>query len=229
MHRLTQVNIGSLIALSLSVSFGPVQAMDDHAQHNMDEHAQHMTQQSTVMKQESARVTFADVQLVNQDGKSVRLEPDLVADKIVLMGFIYTSCTTVCPVVSAIMKKTEVQLQANAGPPVQLISISVDPLRDTPEQLRRYAQSYMGAGDAWSWLTGKPQAITDTLKQLGAWSPDLKEHPALIMIGDGRSGQWTRFYGFSDPNILVAKIQEIQLSRAKYEAQHIAGHEGSQQ
>ncbi|MEH6365234.1 MULTISPECIES: SCO family protein [Pseudomonas] len=217
----------SLLALSLNAAPAFAHSMDEHAGHDMDGHAEHMAAQKEAVKQESASVTFADVPLLNQNGETVHLEQDLVADKIVLMGFIYTSCTTVCPVVSAIMKKTEKQLQANGGPEVQLVSISVDPLRDTPEQLRRYAQNY-SAGDNWSWLTGKPQAITDTLKQLGAWSPDLKEHPALIMVGDGRTGKWTRFYGFADPNTLAAKIQEIQLSRVEYEAQHIAGNSGVQ-
>lgn len=229
MHSFSGVFASSLLAVALS---GAVFAhnmdepvahdMSEHAQHNMDEHAQHMAAQSQTVKQEATRVTFADVALVNQNGEPVRLERDLIGDKIVLMGFIYTSCTTVCPVVSAIMNKTQALLQANDGPAVQLVSISVDPLRDTPEQLSRYAKAYSSSAN-WSWLTGKPQAITDTLKQLGAWSPDLKEHPALIMVGDGRSENWTRFYGFTDPNILAAKIQQIQLSRVEYQSQHIAG------
>ncbi|WP_176517621.1 SCO family protein, partial [Pseudomonas faucium] len=61
-------------------------------------------------RQEKASVRFADVSLLNQDGMPVRLEHDLVGEHLVVMGFIYTSCTTVCPVVSSIMGKVQQQL-----------------------------------------------------------------------------------------------------------------------
>ncbi|BBH45892.1 hypothetical protein KU43P_23690 [Pseudomonas sp. KU43P] len=63
-------------------------------------------------RQEKASVRFADVSLLNQDGMPVRLEKDLVGERLVVMGFIYTSCTTVCPVVSSIMGKVQQQLGA---------------------------------------------------------------------------------------------------------------------
>src|SRR5690349_5956250 len=81
---------------------------------------------------ETARIKFADVTLLDQDGKVVSLEKDLVRNKIVVMGFIYTSCTTVCPVVSSIMGKVQKQLGARVGTEVQLVSISIDPQRDDP-------------------------------------------------------------------------------------------------
>ena len=90
--------------------------------HSADEHAGHdMPAKST--SSESAQVKFADVALVDQNGKPVRLEKDLVSNKIVVMSFIYTSCTTVCPVVSSIMGKVQTQLGARVGGEVQLLSL----------------------------------------------------------------------------------------------------------
>ncbi|WP_448177771.1 SCO family protein, partial [Stenotrophomonas maltophilia] len=100
---------------------------------------------------------FANVPLLDQDGKSVRLEPDLVQGKIVVMSFIYTSCTTVCPVVSSILGKVQKQLGARVGDEVQLVSISIDPQRDDPKRLQEYARSFQ-QGPGWSWLTGSPQS-----------------------------------------------------------------------
>lgn len=77
-------------------------------------------------------MAFADVPLLDQDGRELRLKDDLVGDRIVVMGFVYTSCTTVCPVISAILQKLQKQLGERAGGDVQLISLSIDPLRDTP-------------------------------------------------------------------------------------------------
>ncbi|EJT83858.1 electron transport protein SCO1/SenC [Pseudomonas putida S11] len=130
---------------------------------------------------------FADVSLLNQDGMPVRLEKDLVGDHLVVMGFIYTSCTTVCPVVSSIMGKVQQQLGGRVGQDIHLVSISVDPQRDDAKRLQDYAKAFQ-KGPGWSWLTGTPYAISETLKGLGSFSADLSQHPPLILVGDGRTG-----------------------------------------
>lgn len=159
--------------------------------------------------QESARVSFADVQLIDQDSRSLSLERDLLADHIAVVGLIYTSCGTVCPVISSIMGRLQQQLGERAGREVQLVSISVDPLRDTPQVLREYAGRFQH-GPGWSWLTGTPAAIDATLRGLGVPPSGLADHPPLILVGDTRSGRWTRFYGFTDPQRLLARIDALQ-------------------
>nr|WP_166366589.1 SCO family protein [Pseudomonas akapageensis] len=202
----------ALALLGMVGSSGLVQA------HSKDEHASH-GQQAAETREEGARVSFVDVPLLDQDGKSVRLNEDLVRDRIVVMGFIYTSCTTVCPVVSSIMSKVQKQLGGRVGDDVQLVSISIDPQRDDPPRLLGYAKKFQ-SGPGWSWLTGSPQAISDTLKGLGTWTPDFRNHPPLILVGDGRSERWTRYYGFTDPALLVKRVQE--LGAARVHARHTA-------
>lgn len=192
--------------------------------HSMDEHAQH-AQQAADTRQEGTQVSFADVSLLDQNGKPVRLSQDLVRDRIVVMGFIYTSCTTVCPLVSSIMSKVQQQLGGRVGDDVQLVSISIDPQRDDPPRLLGYAKKFQ-SGPGWSWLTGSPQAISDTLKGLGTWTADYRNHPPLILVGDGRSDHWTRFYGFTDPALLVKRVQE--LGAARVHARHTAVAQGAQ-
>ncbi|MCY1544875.1 hypothetical protein D9M68_807850 [compost metagenome] len=137
------------------------------------------------------------------------------------MGFVYTSCTTVCPVISAIMQKLQTQLGERAGREVQLISLSIDPLRDTPERLHEYAGRF-GAGSGWRWLTGSSEAVSETLKGLGTWTANYEEHPPLIMVGDGRTQQWTRFYGFTDPAVLMARVDELSAAREHTAHDHTA-------
>ncbi|MBV6289087.1 SCO family protein [Pseudomonas aegrilactucae] len=181
--------------------------------------ADHAGHGAPAARQEKTQVRFADVSLLDQHGMPVRLEQDLVGDKLVVMGFIYTSCTTVCPVVSSIMGKVQQQLGGRVGEEVQLVSLSVDPQRDDPQRLLDYSRTFQhGAG--WSWLTGTPYAVIETLKGLGSWSPDLGSHPPLILVGDGRSGHWTRFYGFTDPALLVGEID--RLSARRVHAKHTA-------
>jgi protein SCO1/2 len=174
------------------------------------------------LRQEKTNVRFADVVLLDQDGMPVRLEKDLVSDHLVVMGFIYTSCTTVCPVVSSIMGKVQQQLGGRVGEEVRLVSISVDPQRDDAKRLASYARAFQ-RGPGWSWLTGSPYAISETLKGLGSFSANLEEHPPLILVGDARSGHWTRYYGFTDPALLVAQINRLSARRVHAKSTAIAG------
>ena len=187
--------------------------------HSADEHAGHDMPAKSATS-ESAQVKFADVALVDQTGKAVRLEPDLVSNKIAVMSFIYTSCTTVCPVVSSIMGKVQKQLGARVGTEVQLVSISIDPQRDDAKRLNEYARSFQN-GPGWSWLTGSTQSVTETLKGLGTFNGDLKSHAPLILVGDGNSRHWTRYYGFTDPAVLTREVEKLSGERNAH-AKHTA-------
>uniref|UniRef100_UPI00188F8FEB SCO family protein n=1 Tax=Pseudomonas sp. UFMG81 TaxID=2745936 RepID=UPI00188F8FEB len=110
------------------------------------------------------------------------------------------------------------------GEEIRLVSISVDPQRDDAKRLAGYAKAFQH-GPGWSWLTGSPYAITQTLKGLGSFSANLSEHPPLILVGDGRSGHWTRFYGFTDPNVLITEINRLSARRVHAKSTAIAGQE----
>ncbi|HDS1793690.1 SCO family protein [Pseudomonas putida] len=205
-----------LLALSLALASNLALA---HAGHDHNGHAE----QPPAARQEKTSVRFADVSLLNQDGMPVRLEKDLVGDHLVVMGFIYTSCTTVCPVVSSIMGKVQQQLGGRVGEEIHMVSISVDPQRDDAKRLQDYAKTFQ-KGPGWSWLTGTPYAVTETLKGLGSFSADLSQHPPLILVGDGRSGHWTRYYGFTDPTVLIEEINRLSARRVHAKSTAIADH-----
>jgi len=109
-----------------------------------DPHAHHRYHLAAEAARTSAAYTVPDVELVRDDGKTVRLSQELDDGRPVVLSFIFTSCTTVCPITSA----TLAQLQRKLGPArnqVHLVSISIDPEFDTPARLREYA-SRLGAG-----------------------------------------------------------------------------------
>ncbi len=203
----------SMLALLTS----PFLSHSAHA-HSAGEHAQHQ-QPTAKVTQDNAVVHFADVQLTNQNGQPVSLKRDLVSDRIVVMGFIYTTCTTVCPLVSAIMAKVQKQLGDKVGKEVQIVSITVDPLRDNPQRLLSYASKFQ-RGPGWSWLTGSQRAVNETLKGLGTWTADPENHAPLIMVGDGRSNHWTRYYGFADPAQLVERVEQLRADRVSKPVRH---------
>jgi protein SCO1/2 len=157
-------------------------------------------------------VTLADVPLVDQDGRAVRF-PAVAGDGIVVMNFVYTTCTTVCPVLSSILRGVQARLGEALGADVRLVSLSIDPVRDTPARLRAYAARH-GAGPHWTWLTGTAADVEKALRGAGAYSADFASHAPMILVGDARSGRWYRLNGFPTQDRIVARVDELRALRA---------------
>ena len=98
--------------------------------------------------------TVQDFELTERSGRTVS-NKDLLGQPWIA-GFIFTHCAGQCPRISAEMKKLQDRLQ---GQPVRLVSISVDPKRDTPERLRDYAKAFGADEEQWLFLTGDQQEI----------------------------------------------------------------------
>jgi len=78
--------------------------------------------------------------------------------------FIFTTCPTICPRMTEEMAKLQTWLGNRAlEGRVHLVSVSVDPARDTPAALRTYAQQFHARPGTWHFLTGSPQAIEDAV------------------------------------------------------------------
>jgi len=157
-------------------------------------------------------VKLRDELLVNQHGDAVRFVSDVVRDQIVVMDFVYTTCTTVCPVLSVIFQQVQAGLGDRLGTDVRLISVSVDPVRDTPQRLKRYAEGLQAHPD-WVWLTGEKTTVDEVLRGLGAYSPNFEDHPSIVLIGDPQSGTWKRFFGFPGPDKILAVVDEMTMAR----------------
>jgi protein SCO1 len=210
--KLLEASILAAACASLSLAAVPVLGAEDHSHH-------HHPAQAAAPAQTDLQIRLSDAPLVDQDGKPAKLKSQVVGDKIVVMDVIYTSCMTVCPVVSAILAKLQDRLGERLGAEVELVSISVDPVRDTPARLKAYAAKH-GAKPGWIWLTGQPQNVAEVLKSIGAYTANFEEHPAMILVGDGKTGQWTRLYGFTDPETVMARVDELTAARAAATAQN---------
>lgn len=157
----------------------------------------------------TAKVVLPDVPLVDASGNRVRLAQDVIGDRIAAVNFIYTTCTTICPVASATFQQLQDRLAAALGKDVVLVTISVDPLRDTPQRLREHAGRWQ-AREGWVWLTGAKPDVDSTLKGFGAYTPRFEDHPPMILIGDARAGSWTRFFGFPSVEQLLDRIETLR-------------------
>ena len=103
--------------------------------------------------------------LTSQDGAQVTLTD--FRGKVVAVTFIYTSCTSTCPVLTPMMSFVQDQLGRDFGRNIVFVSITVDPERDTPQVLKEYATSFGANLSGWSFLTGSPAAIRDVTRRYG--------------------------------------------------------------
>ena len=160
----------------------------------------------------SATVRLHDVPLLDQDGRKVRFPGDVIGDRIVVIDTFFTTCTLICPILGAIFADLQEQLGDRLDREVRLISISVDPLTDIPPRLKKYAEQWE-ARPGWLFLTGEKKVVDRVLEGIGMYSPDFSDHPSAILVGDGREGKWSRFYGFATPEQLKARVEELLAER----------------
>jgi protein SCO1/2 len=109
-----------------------------------DPHAKHraMMKQRTEPTAVSADIDLRDRLLVDQDNQERMFVSDVIGDNIVVMDFVYTTCTTICPVLSALFTQVQGKLGDAVGDEVMLVSMSVDPVRDTPQRLKAYSAKH---------------------------------------------------------------------------------------
>lgn len=155
---------------------------------------------------DSTAVRIPDVAVQDQNGKSLNFYTDLVKGKVVAINFIFTTCTTICPPLTATFRRVQQQL-AEQKSSAQLISVSVDPAVDTPERLRDFAAKFK-ADPGWAFVTGNTSDINSLLQQLGVAVTNKNDHTPMILIGNDAAGYWTRAYGLSSPTSLVKLITE---------------------
>jgi protein SCO1/2 len=158
------------------------------------------------------QVKLHDLPLLDQDGKTVRFRNDVIGDRIVVLDTFFTSCGLICPILGAIFMELQGMVGDRLGKDVVLVSISVDPLTDIPPRLKKYSEQWE-ARPGWTFLTGGKPVVDQVLTGLGLYSADFADHPSAILVGDGRSGEWTRFYGFATPEQLMEKVMALSAKR----------------
>ena len=151
-------------------------------------------------------VQIPNVRVLDQNGKALNFYSDLIKGQNVAINFIFTTCTTVCPVLTATFRRVQTEL-ANSQSTVKLISVSVDPTVDTPERLRDFADKFK-AGPGWTFVTGDKSEIDSLLQRLGAGVGNKNEHTSMVLIGNDPADVWTRTYGLSSPTVLMKVITD---------------------
>ena len=148
-----------------------------------------------------------DVTLVNQDGSKVKLKALLESGEPIIVDFIFSTCTTICPVLSA--GYANLQAKMPPGPPkIHLVSISIDPENDTPKAMRDYLKRYR-AKPGWDFLTGKREDIDKVMYAFNAYIPNKMSHYPLTLIREPKTGKWIRLFGMMSSSEFVAECRQV--------------------
>ncbi len=174
-----------------------------------DPHAQHreMIQAPPAVMRSTVTYTVPNITMVRSDGAHVNLAQELNDGRPVLLDFIYTTCTTTCPVLS----QTFAEVQRRLGPQaatVKMVSVSIDPEEDTPRRLSEYAKQFR-AGAQWTFYTGTVQASIAAQRAFDVYRGDKMNHvPAILFRGAPRQ-PWVRLDGFATPDNLLAELRSV--------------------
>jgi protein SCO1 len=151
------------------------------------------------------RQNIPDAELIDQDGKTVHLYTDLMKGRVAALSFIFTTCTTICPLIGADLGRLQTELGQALGEDIVLISVSVDPATDTPQRMKAWGAQF-GAKPGWSLLTGDKQTVDQLLKLVGLYTPDIQSHSPFLVLVNDRTGDWTRVSALETPPAKIAEI-----------------------
>lgn len=150
--------------------------------------------------------------LVDQTGRTLSLAD--LRGKVLAISFVFTTCSDSCPIVTAKMAEIQRRLGKDFGARVRFVSISVDPLTDTPERLRAYAAKFGADVPGWSFLTGTPAQIDDVVRGFGAYARRATggtvEHLTLTSLVDAQGRLRVQYLGYRfQEGEMLADLQEL--------------------
>lgn len=197
--------LAALAALALSACSGAE-----------DAHHVHAAAEPSGTEQRSL-VVLSDQPMIDQNGETRRLKSDVAGQKIIVVDFIFTSCQTICPVTTALLAESHRRLADVPAEDLAFVSMSIDANVDTPQRLAAFAGRHRAN---WTFLTGEKRIMDEALVWLNAYATNPEDHAAMILIGDGATGSFSRIYGLPDPAFVEARVRELLANRADYASLH---------
>lgn len=151
------------------------------------------------------------VRLVRADGKVVSLPDEMNDGRPIVLNFIFTTCTTICPMMSSVFAQFEHRLGADADK-VHLMSISIDPEHDTPARLLEYARKFQ-AGPDWQHYTGTLDASITAQRAFDVYRGAKMNHSLVTLMRAAPGKPWLRIEGWATPDDLLHDYRELIAAR----------------
>lgn len=187
--------------------YGYAQVKAEHQHMNMDEHHHHHAPLTEGYTRVVASYQTPDVKMVDANDKEVSLRDSLDGSGPVMLNFIFTTCTTICPVMSSTFSEVQAKLGGKRNK-IRIISISIDPEHDTPSKLNAYAKRF-DAGAQWSFLTGTIENSIAVQRAFDIYRGDKMNHEPVIFMRKGADQPWVRINGFIAADDLLREYDQL--------------------
>lgn len=176
--------------------------------HENHDHAAHAASASaTPIKRTEVAYEPASVTMQRQDGKAGNFRQMLdEGRKPVVLNFIFTSCTAICPVTTQVFSEVRLQLGKDRDR-VNMVSVSIDPENDTPRRLSEYAERFGAQAPSWSFYTGTRADAVAVQKSFNSYQGDKMNHVPVTFVRAAPGKPWVRYDGFASPTMLVQDLK----------------------
>jgi protein SCO1/2 len=176
------------------------------------EHMDHSAHQQSLSKRGEYSTSVAlyavpELKLVDENGKKVSLRELTDERSAVMLNFIFTTCTTICPVMSSTFQQVQEKLGKDQKA-VRLVSVSIDPENDTPAKLKQYAARYK-AGPQWTLLTGTLENSLAAQKSFEVFAGEKMNHKPITFIKAKGAMQWTRLEGLVEADQVIGEYDKL--------------------
>jgi protein SCO1 len=162
---------------------------------------------ATTVSRQTVTYETPAVTLVREDGRSVSLPRELDDGRPVLLNFIFTTCSSICPLTSRTLEEFQRKLGSEAAH-VHLMSISIDPEQDTPARLAEYARKFH-AGPEWQYYTGTVAASLAAQRAFDVYRGEKMSHTPVTLLRSAPGEPWLRIEGFVTPDELVDDYRNL--------------------
>lgn len=203
--RRAQIIACVLVAPALSVP--ALRAQGAAAPSVADPHAHHHPAAPRELRRSEVHYDIPNVQLLDQDGRARSLQAILAPGDPIVVNFIYTTCTTICPLSSQVLAQLQEKL-ASESAHARLVSISIDPEEDTPARLREYARKFHASG-IWSHYTGTVAASVAAQRAFDVYRGDKMNHEPVTLMQSADASHWVRLDGFATAEELLAEVHRL--------------------
>ncbi len=159
--------------------------------------------------EEKARKYFTNLEVIDQDGRKLQFYDDVLKDKVVAINFIFTNCQGACPLMTRHLTLVRDLLGPDVGNEIHFVSVSIDPVRDTPAAMKEFAQTHDADQEYWRFVTGIPENLEYIVKKLGQYNDDVEAHSTLLLAANVRTAHWTKIPPNVPPNGVVERLRML--------------------
>ncbi len=158
---------------------------------------------------DKARAYFGDDILTDQDGQQLRFYTDLLRNHTVLINVVFTHCDDACPLMTRLLRQVRGHLGDEFGSEIYFLSLSIDPQRDTPQDMKAFAQRHQVDEPGWRFLVADEATMQEVLGRLGQWSDRPESHNTLLIAGNTSRAHWTKLRPDTPPDKIAERLRSL--------------------